>query len=323
MKDRKSNKKSPNNHFLAAERLLCLTCLLADNRWHTTVQLANTFGITERTILRDLDKIENSLRISIERKRGKGVRIPLKHDFNCIQTGEDEALNLILATAFSSGIGFSLVQISKTLNKLRNSLPSEFAENIFSLSKRFYSEIQETISEKIELIRTAVTQSLIIRFLYKGKKRKVNAYGLIYYRTKFYLLGYDYNHKEIRVFSVNRVQNCKISDEKFKMAEDFDAQNYWQKIFWKKYNKKAETIVLIFDKFSNKENVLLERIKHWEKIKIKKAPDKSTEATFKTLNFEWLRDFILSCGKKVKVKQPDWLKKEIKEEIREMNKLYK
>ena len=317
MKKRKSNKKSPNNHFLAAERLLAIISLLSDNRWHTTAQLARIFGITERTILRDLDKIEKSVRITIERKRGKGVRIPLKHEFNCIQTGEDEALNLILATAFSSGIGFSLVQISKTLNKLRNSLPSEFAENIFLLSKRFYSEIQDTISKKIELIRNAVAQSLTICLFYKGKEHKVNAYGLIYHRTKFYLIGYDYNHKEIRVFSVNRIKNYKISDEKFKMPENFDAQNYWQKIFWKKYNKKAETIVLIFNNFP------IKRIKYLEKVKIKKLSDKSTEATFKTLNFDWLRSFILSCGKKVKVKKPDWLKKEIKGEIQEMNKLYK
>ena len=162
MKKRRPNKKSPNNRHRASERLLSLVTLLADNRWHTTAQLANIFGTTERTILRDLDKIENSVKISIERRRGKGIRISLKHNFKCIQTGEDEAINLILATAFSTGIGFSIVQITKTLSKLRNGLPEELADNIFALSKRFYSEIPETVSEKIESIRKAVAQSLTI-----------------------------------------------------------------------------------------------------------------------------------------------------------------
>ena len=168
---------------------------------------------------------------------------------------------------------------------------------------------------------------------------------MVYHRTKFYLLGYDYNHKGIRAFSVNKIQNCELSDKKFVLPADFDAQNYWHKIFWKKYYKKAETVVLIFEKLHTEKgqndvnnshfegkahrmpggegDVLLERIKNWEKVKIKKLSDKSTEATFKTLNFDWLKEFILSCGKRVKVKKPDWLREDIKKEIQEMNEFYK
>jgi len=320
MKKRKSNKKFPENHYLASERLISIIVILSDNRWHTTERLASLFGTTTRTILRDLDKIENSTKVIIERKRGKGIRFLERYNFKGINADENEAINLILAVAFSAGIGFSVVQIAKTLSKLRDSLPSEFFESISIFQNRFYFENSDSISKNLEIIRKAIIQSSIILFCYNGQERKVNPYGLIYHRTKFYLVGYDNNHKEIRAFSVNKIQKSEILDEKFKFPEEFDVKNYWQKKFWKKYYKKAETIILVLE--NNTKNNFLERIENWEKTKIKKVADKSTEITFKTLNFEWLRNFILSCGKNVKVKKPDWLKKEIKKEIQEMNKLY-
>ena len=169
-------------------------------------------------------------------------------------------------------------------------------------------------------------ESCSVQLSYNNKKHKVDSYGLVYHHTKHYLLGYAHDHKETRAFSVNKIKNIKLSNGKFVPPADFDAQNYWQKKFWKKYYKKAETIVLIFKNSpfeEGKEDVLLERIKNWKKINIKKLDEKRIEATFKTLNFEWLIGFVLSCGKRVKVKKPKWLKEKIKEEIQEMKKLYK
>ena len=113
MKMRKSNKKFPENHYLASERLISLITLFSDNRWHTTEQLATIFGTTARTILRDLEKIENSTKVIIERKRGKGVRLLSKYNFKGIEAGEDEAINLIFAVAFSAGKVFLLFKLPK------------------------------------------------------------------------------------------------------------------------------------------------------------------------------------------------------------------
>ena len=70
-----------------------------------------------------LRKIENAAKVDVERRPGKGVRLESKYHFKGIEAGPEESINLILAVAFSPRIGFSLVQVAKTLDKLRESLP--------------------------------------------------------------------------------------------------------------------------------------------------------------------------------------------------------
>jgi len=324
MKKRKSNKKYPENRYTASEKLIALIALLSDKRWHTTAFLANQFGTTERTILRDLNKIENAAKVVITRKPGKGIRLQSKYNFKGVDAGAEEAINLILAVAYSPKIGFSLVQVAKTLDKLRDCLPQEFASQIDWFRTRFHFEIPAYTNglKYLELIRKAILKGRRIHMSHLGigdgttDEHDISPYGLVYYHANWYLIGFDFNCAERRVFRIDRFQSCEITKVFFNPPEDFDAQEHWYNVFWKQYGKNAETIVLTFDpKYEN-------QLKTWDNVELKTLLNKKIEATFKAMNPEWLKKFVLSAGCYVKVKKPKWLREAIVKEIKKMGKVY-
>ncbi len=324
MKKRKPNKKYPENHYTASEKLICLIALLSDKRWHTTSFLAQQFGTTERTILRDLDKIENAAKVIVERRPGKGIRLKSKYHFKGIEAGAEEAINLILAVAYSPKIGFSLVQVAKTLDKLRDCLPQEFASQVDWFRTRFHFEIPAYTNglKYLELIRKAILEARRIHMSHIGigdgttDEHDISPYGLVYYHANWYLIGFDFKCGERRVFRIDRFQSCEMLDIHFEHPEDFDAQEHWYKVFWKQYGKNAETIVLIFDPEYD------EQLKTWDSVALKTLSSGMVEATFKAMNPEWLKKFVLSNGCHVKVKKPQWLKEAIKDEIKAITNLY-
>ncbi len=324
MKTRKPNKKYPENHYTASEKLICQIALLSDKQWHTTAFLAEQFGTTERTILRDLDKIENAAKVVIERRPGKGIRLRSKYNFKGIEAGAEEAVNLILAVVYSPKIGFSLVQVAKTLDKLRDSLPPEFATQVDWFRTRFHFEIPSYTDglKYLELIRKAVLESRKIHISHIGisngitDEHDINPYGLVYYHDRWYLIGFDFSSAARRVFRIDRFQSCEMQNATFEHPGDFDAQEHWYNVFWKQYKRNAETVVLIFD------SEYEDQLKSWDGVELKNLSNGKVEAIFKAISPEWLKKFVLSNGRHVKVKEPNWLKNAVVEEAKAMVKLY-
>jgi predicted DNA-binding transcriptional regulator YafY len=324
MKKRKPNKKFPENRYTASEKLIAMIALLSDKRWHTTAFLAKQFGTTERTILRDLDKIENAAKVIVERRPGKGIRLQSKYKFKGVDAGAEEAINLILAVAYSPKIGFSLVQVAKTLDKLRDSLPPEFASQVDWFRSRFHFETPEYTDglRFLELIREAILKTRRIHITHIGigdgttDEHNISPYGLVYYHSNWYLIGFDLKCAERRVFRIDRFQTCKMTKVFFNPPDNFDAQEHWYNLFWKQYGKNAETIVLTFD------SEYEEHLKTWDNVELKTFSNGKIEATFKAMDLEWLKKFVLSAGSYVKVKKPKWLKEAIIAEINKMAKIY-
>ena len=313
---RKPNRKYPENHYTASEKLICLITLLSDHRWHTTDWLAHQFGTTERTILRDLDKIENATKVTVERRPGKGVRLEPKYHLKGIGAGPDESINLILAVAYSPKIGFSLVQVAKTLDKLREALPPGLATQVDWFRTRFHFDIPAHTNglRFLDLIRKAIFESRRIKVRHLGisdgvsDAHEINPFGLVYYHDKWYLIGFDYKNAERRVFRIDRFLECAMQKIRFTPPDDFDAQDHWYKVFWKQYGRNAETIILVFD------SEYADRVQAWDSIERKSLADGALQATFKAMNPEWVKGFVLSCGKHCRVTEPAWLRDVVKQE---------
>lgn len=313
---RKPSKKHPSNLYTAAERLICLITLLADRRWHTTEWLAGQFHTTERTILRDLDRIERAAKAVIERRPGKGIRLTAKYFFRGIEAGPNEAINLILAVAFSPRVGFSLPQVARTLDKLRNALPPEFSSQVDWFRSRFHFDIPAHTNglRFLDDVRNAILHchKIVITHLGIGDgttdEHQISPYGLVYYHDKWFLIGFDYASAERRVFRVDRFITCVVTKETFAPPDDFDAEEHWYKVFWKQYGRNAETIVLDFDPAHE------ERLRSWDSVTVKKLRNGLLRATFKAMNPEWLRGFVLSHGQAVTVIEPAWLRTAVRDE---------
>ena len=325
MATRRSNRKNPLNRYTAAEKLICLIALLSDKRWHTVSYLASQFAVCERTILRDLDKIENAAKVFIERKPGRGVRLESKYEFKGVEAGPEEAINLILAVAFSPKVGFSLPQVAMTLDKLRDSLPAEFASQVDWFRSRFHFDIPEYENglKFLELIRTAILECRKIHVSHTSVKdgttdeHDINPYGQVYYHDNWYLIGFDFKSAERRVFRIDNFKTCELLDQKFELPEKFNAQDHWYKVFWKQYEANAETVILEVD------TEYEEYFKVWDSVTFDKSQNGKTTVTFKAISPEWLKSLVLSAGRHVKVIKPEWLREVITNEIESLLNIYK
>ena len=314
MKSPPSTRTRRDGHYRPAERLLALLMLLGDHRWHTVGYLADHFDVAERSIHRDLDKIENATKLFIERQPGRGIRLESGKSFSGFEGGTEETLNLILAVAFSPKFGLSLLDVARTLDKLRASVPPELAARVDWLYSRVHFEMpfKSRGLEFLRVIRTGIADSRRLRLTHTGvgdakaDQHDVNPFGLVYYHDIWYLLGLDFKSGQRRAFRVDRFKSCALLDIRFTPPDDFDAREYWNRSFWRQYERDAETYVVVFDA------ECADRVKHWSRVQLKPQRNGAIEATFKSMNPEWVKSFVLSCGEHCTVKSPEWLKKVVK-----------
>jgi predicted DNA-binding transcriptional regulator YafY len=84
-----------------------------------------------------------------------------------------------------------------------------------------------------DMIVAAMKENRVIAFEYKGyfdggyKTRLVRPYQLLFDTGAWFLYGYAEERSAIRIFSLNRIKNAAITNESFKLPEDFEyaAQN--------------------------------------------------------------------------------------------------
>lgn len=133
------------------------------------------------------------------------------------------------------------------------------------------------------------------------------------FKQRWYIVGESSNHMgEIRVYSLDRVVDMDVSDQKFKMPKDLDGNELFKDLYgiWLGTDKPVETVRVLVTK--NEANYLRTLPLHSSQKEI--GPSKDNER----IEFEWqikvTYDFIMelrSKGKALKVIQPEWLKKEI------------
>ncbi|HAW69999.1 MAG TPA: hypothetical protein DCX37_02290 [Firmicutes bacterium] len=85
------------------------------------------------------------------------------------------------------------------------------------------SHYRDSLSEKISLIKEAITSRRLIFFDYyyrKGQvKRKVEPYFVVFKWTAWYVLGWCTERADFRLFKLNRLWDLSITDEVFMPRE--------------------------------------------------------------------------------------------------------
>lgn len=82
--------------------------------------------------------------------------------------------------------------------------------------------------ETWDVVVDAMKENRVIAFEYKGnaddeyKTRLVRAYQLLFDTGVWFLYGYAEERSAIRIFSLSRMKNVSITNESFKLPEDFD-----------------------------------------------------------------------------------------------------
>lgn len=296
----------------STERMMKMFSLMQSSTKRLTVnELATLFGVSRRTIFRDLNKLEAiGLPITHDPVEGYGVmkefRIPP------IQFNPKELSTLMV------GIQFVKAQVNQSLSedatmvesKIRQVINPELRAFMDLMAERMIIDPSMTFqSEKQKggdwyTLSGAIASQKTITFSYRNKKgitedRKVDPYLLVFYTDHWNLIGYSHERESIRNYILEKVTNLVVTDE-----------NYAPKV-------KLDARALIFD--SESTETMVEVYVHSKALKrfsanlptkiIKSNPEsaKMIKVTFGFDNLDYLNEWLLQFGADVKVISPNEL----------------
>ncbi len=116
------------------------------------------------------------------------------------------------------------------LKKIESILPRDSKEEIIkTFLRRKYSTLNNDVDEKVYArIEKAFNSLKTIEIRYfnmesaEFSKRKVD----VYYKSRRYVIGYCHLRKAIRKFKTSRIASAKLTEEKYKIPENFDKNKY-------------------------------------------------------------------------------------------------
>lgn len=221
------------------DRLFAMVDLLRGNAQLTTQALAEHFGVSERTIRRDLTRLQD-LEVEVETLPGRGGGVSLSRGSGsllpALRFTDDEAL--VLALGLKQAQRTQKAHLAKAaesaFKRLEHVLTESLGERIEAVLQTLGSDMAETLAiGKIESktlldVSQAVqgSERLEVRYRSHGSGftyRKLDPYGIVYLNNNWYAAGYCHLRKDVRTFRLDRLEILKPTGETFKPPKNFNA----------------------------------------------------------------------------------------------------
>lgn len=223
------------------ERLFAAILLLQNRPNMTSRDLAEYFGVSRRTIFRDLRALSES-GVPLTYSEGGGYEILEGYQLPPLMLTAREAATLLVGTEFmrlqsDASLRADAGEVSL---KIRSVLPREIREYVDRLSENtvldpYWSQAVQSEgkeSGKWFKLSEAVARSrkVIMEYFVESRQeltqRRVDPLGLVYYTDHWNLIAFDHLRDEIRNFRLDRIEEMFVLTERFERPEAFDLQTY-------------------------------------------------------------------------------------------------
>lgn len=285
------------------ERLFGIIYLLLDGKMHTTSSLATYFGVSKRTILRDINTLSVA-NIPVYTVKGKGGGVGLLDGFT-LKRGmfsEDEQNELLFYLKSLSAT--RNIDVEKSLDKLSGIFNKQAASWIEVDFSRWDTKNNDKL--RFEKIKTTILNQRVLLFRYinsKGKRteRAVFPIKLIFKSKYWYLQAFDCSKNQYRLFKLTRMINIEIGAHY--EATKIDSLPVFQNI---NYDDNLIQVKLLFD-----ESVGYRVFDEFEVETIIQNEKGALLVDSRLPYDQWLINFLLSFGTQVKVLKPKMLNEQL------------
>ncbi len=292
-------------------RLFELVYLLLDRERMSAKELADHFGVSTRTIYRDVDILSTS-GIPLYMTKGKGGGIRLLPDFvlNKAVLTDEEKSNILSALQGLSIMGQDEVQ--HTLSKLG----ALFGTQNTSFVEIDYSDWGNVIRVQFEASKQAILTRKRLTFDYvsalgQATTRKVEPYVLWFKDKAWYLRCFCLDKQDIRLFRLSRMRNVRILDEPFlPRSLDFTAADS---------AACPPTTPIVVRVLSPQIHRILDDFTEDEFVR---NEDGSVTVTMRFIEDEWVYGYLLSFGSAATVLAPEYVKDGLRQRLADMVKNY-
>lgn len=226
---------------MRASRLLSILILLQLNVRHTAESLAEQFGVSVRTIYRDIDEL-SAAGVPVYAERGPGGGFQLLDGYRTDLTGlsleEAKALLMISLPGPAEALGIGIAA-SSAKTKLLAALPSESSRAAEHISGLFHLDLIDWYRASdpvphLPAIARAMLDQRALAMKYESwtgvRDWRVAPLGLVMKAGNWYVAAQNLHPEhnvQLRIFKVSNILECQQLDVSFERPIDFDLAGYW------------------------------------------------------------------------------------------------
>ena len=301
----------------------------------TVRELAADAGVTEKTIRRDL----NHLRVGfpIEEEVGefgrKTFRITDSGKLPPLRFSLDEAVALYLGRRLMEPLAGTPVwdAAQNAFRKIQATLGPTAREYLARFGMLFHQTAvgrhdYGARTEVIDDLQFAATELRVTRILYRSEGaaepvyRDLHPYGLIHHRAALYLVARDRDVEKVKHYKIDRIEDVEVGPAFFRRPPDFDLGDHLRSTFGVYHRDGAAVLVKV--RFAPSAARYVQE-SEWQKgQQLSTQRDGGLLAEFRVSCTEELKSWVLGFGKKAVVLEPESLRAEIAEELRELTLAY-
>ena len=222
-------------------RLISVLTLLKSRRVLTATELSEKFGVSIRTIYRDVQKLIEA-GVPVITLEGRGYTLMDGYTVAPVQFTEKQANALITAHHLVTRTNDSsfVTDFEEALTKIKSVFRSSILEKSELLHDKihvFDTRIESISSNALSEIQLAITNFNYVEINYRKADdpnisfRKIEPCAIYSTENKWILIAWCHLRKDYRAFRIDRIQHFKIltshfEDRKFSMKHHFKNDSY-------------------------------------------------------------------------------------------------
>ena len=294
----------------------------------TAAEIAERGGVSPRTAYRDLDDLQLAGFPLFAEKSEKGnrwkfvdtykLKVPQPFTFTELMSLH---LSKDLFKVFKGTVFFE--SLETLFEKVQATLPPQTLDylnriqSIFRISIKPYKNYKQ-FRDIIDQVNQAATDCRRIEVIYqslrskKDSHRKIDPYRIWFFEGTIYIIGFCHLRNEIRTFVIDRIKLLRLTEEKFKLPEDFNLDDYTRHSFKVMHDELYTVKVRITLAWAR---YVGEKIWH-ESQKSCKLSDGSLELTFHVAGLDEIKQWIMGFGSEAYVVEPERLKNMVRADFK-------
>ena len=226
-----------NDDIRRTTRIIQIDEMLRGGVYVKIDSLVQKFEVSQRTIERDFERLRDDLKAPLEYDKSKNMYHYTDSTFSIPNVILTEGELFTVSTLFPLMEQYKNTPLESSfkniMKKLVSFLPDTVCVNSSFLNQdiSFISDPLPKINENIfNLIFDAIKSRKVLSIEYqssksqKPKEKTFDAYKVICQKGNWYVFGFEHETRDFRVYSPARIQNAELTNEFFKIPNDFDIE---------------------------------------------------------------------------------------------------
>lgn len=314
------------------DNMLAILRMLSTSEKITAKQISEKLEINIRTVYRYIDTLSTSGVPIISHPGHNGGYTLLKEFFEApLFFDAKEQAALLHAAVFAEEAGYyggealnrAISKLGKYSNQEQEARVNQHAASLEVIGRVNSSPLEPILQE----VERAVAGRFSVKIQYAknsknpSKYRLVDPYRIIYWNSKWYIIGFCHCREGIRSFRADRIESLLVTESKFDCPGDFLASNSFLKNLLPAMKDEKEIVSLVINGDTNTINDICQ---HWflGNYLREKTTDQAVFLLEKDITHTYVPHLLLPYAKSIQIIEPASLKKRFIEVLLELLKVH-